>query len=379
MPFELKVESRECPGCLVEISVLNPFDLSSINIDSFYLDKNGFSKRVIQVDYSTTALVKIGDSIRFSIFIKGGEHLKITLDQSETQFSGSLSKLNDALFSTDQTAIQFEKLDQKFILSLNVEAFFNRIDSLDVEFNAIVDNTSFNSERELETLVAIQRLRVLMYKYNYALMHYDFHIAKPNLPERFLSLNKIPDSPELIDLAPFDYGSLARMYLDMVIYPKFWPRTKSVDSTTLFYFRTDSLLRISNYSDGLEDLLRAVNIDRQMVPNGDKVVLDELLFSYQREIENPKYLEKLTAKYEKIYSLDEGNRAPNIIGYNSLNEKVELIDLIGKPIVIDVWATWCKPCLESLPEMKKIEEEYDSSEITFLYISVDTSRKVDKD
>ena len=41
----------------------------------------------------------------------------------------------------------------------------------------------------------------------------------------------------------------------------------------------------------------------------------------------------------------------------------------GKKIVIDVWASWCKDCLESLPEIKKLQSN--NSDFVFLFLSLD--------
>ncbi|MBE7686260.1 redoxin family protein [Tenacibaculum piscium] len=41
----------------------------------------------------------------------------------------------------------------------------------------------------------------------------------------------------------------------------------------------------------------------------------------------------------------------------------------GKKIVIDVWASWCKDCLESLPDVKKLQAE--NPTVVFVYLSLD--------
>lgn len=46
------------------------------------------------------------------------------------------------------------------------------------------------------------------------------------------------------------------------------------------------------------------------------------------------------------------------------------IDLKGKYIVIDFWATWCAPCLAALPHLNGIEQRFrDNHELIFLSIS----------
>lgn len=44
----------------------------------------------------------------------------------------------------------------------------------------------------------------------------------------------------------------------------------------------------------------------------------------------------------------------------------------GKLIFIDFWASWCTPCIASLPDTKKLRETYLSNKICFLYISIDS-------
>ncbi len=41
----------------------------------------------------------------------------------------------------------------------------------------------------------------------------------------------------------------------------------------------------------------------------------------------------------------------------------------GKKILIDVWASWCTDCLQSLPDVKKIQEE--NPGLSYVFLSLD--------
>ncbi|HWB07906.1 MAG TPA: thioredoxin-like domain-containing protein [Pirellulales bacterium] len=52
--------------------------------------------------------------------------------------------------------------------------------------------------------------------------------------------------------------------------------------------------------------------------------------------------------------------------------------LSGKVAVIDFWATWCEPCMQSLPNLQRVAERYGNNEkIVFLAVSVDNDQVTD--
>ncbi|MGH9341301.1 MAG: TlpA family protein disulfide reductase [Acidobacteriota bacterium] len=48
----------------------------------------------------------------------------------------------------------------------------------------------------------------------------------------------------------------------------------------------------------------------------------------------------------------------------------ELGDLRGKIVLVDVWATWCGPCLRAIPELVSLQERY-QEDLTIIGLSVD--------
>ena len=46
---------------------------------------------------------------------------------------------------------------------------------------------------------------------------------------------------------------------------------------------------------------------------------------------------------------------------------------LGNTVFIDVWASWCKDCLEGLPSVKELQQKH--PEVDFVYLSLDKTQK----
>ena len=63
--------------------------------------------------------------------------------------------------------------------------------------------------------------------------------------------------------------------------------------------------------------------------------------------------------------------------YNTEPQSLEemLRPFLGKTIYIDLWATWCAPCLAEFPYLEDLKKEFHQMEdVVFLYISLDRDR-----
>lgn len=60
--------------------------------------------------------------------------------------------------------------------------------------------------------------------------------------------------------------------------------------------------------------------------------------------------------------------------YTPEDKKINLESVINKLTIIDLWATWCKPCIKESPYLDKIKEAY-GDKIDIIYISLDTDKE----
>ncbi len=57
-------------------------------------------------------------------------------------------------------------------------------------------------------------------------------------------------------------------------------------------------------------------------------------------------------------------------------DKVSLSKLKGKVVFLDFWATWCPPCIMSLPLVEKLVKDYRGKSVEFVSISLDQTEGV---
>jgi cytochrome c biogenesis protein CcmG, thiol:disulfide interchange protein DsbE len=64
----------------------------------------------------------------------------------------------------------------------------------------------------------------------------------------------------------------------------------------------------------------------------------------------------------------------------SLEGKTLKLDQLraGGPVLIDFWATWCKPCVAAIPELEQLHQELDTRGLTVIGVSVDGPRNFAK-
>lgn len=102
-----------------------------------------------------------------------------------------------------------------------------------------------------------------------------------------------------------------------------------------------------------------------------KPSIDKFLAEHQ----SPHLESKLNRDIEKWSPIMPGKEIPDFSFENLAGETVQLSDLKGTLVYIDIWATWCKPCIEEHPYWNQVKEEYRDKAVSFLTISIDENKE----
>lgn len=111
--------------------------------------------------------------------------------------------------------------------------------------------------------------------------------------------------------------------------------------------------------------------------------LDSLNKRMQKEMPNSKYTKMLSSHFEKAKgmkdgaisgSVSEGNAAPDFELPTPDGKKIKLSSFQGKVLLLDFWASWCKPCRAENPNVVRLYQKYKNKNFDILSVSLDEDK-----
>jgi len=66
-----------------------------------------------------------------------------------------------------------------------------------------------------------------------------------------------------------------------------------------------------------------------------------------------------------------GQRRPDFTHQDSLGNAVSASDFDGRVWLVNFWATWCEPCVEEMPMLSRLQQEYEREGVRFVGIALD--------
>jgi thiol-disulfide isomerase/thioredoxin len=75
---------------------------------------------------------------------------------------------------------------------------------------------------------------------------------------------------------------------------------------------------------------------------------------------------------KKLTHLADSGPAPDYAFVNADGQPVKLTDFKGKVVVMNIWATWCGPCVTEMPTLAKLQASYAGKPVEVVAISIDS-------
>lgn len=333
---------------------------------------------IIQTELTKPGIYRLEISNQFTqLFIVPGDRITVQGDfrnmKTGTQFKGDHSNENNFLVSLEQV---------KSSLSFGgYEAFYGQpeqdfIQAVEERSNALVaEIQGYQKKNEPFDDVFLDMI-------NHEIS-YDAAIMKLNYPDyhRYFTNSdsfKVSDTYESF-LQNIDVDSDDNLLLPS--YPEFLSvylnyRTSSESNDTgesfnLQKYRTidklfqQPLVRSKLYFEVMRELF-AVSV------NDAFAILDD----YLSRQTNEKYRENIQSSANEWANLRKGMAAPEWSGTDRNGKAVSARNFSGKVVYLDVWATWCGPCIQELPYLEQLNAEYQgNSDIALISISIDQDQE----
>jgi cytochrome c biogenesis protein CcmG, thiol:disulfide interchange protein DsbE len=74
---------------------------------------------------------------------------------------------------------------------------------------------------------------------------------------------------------------------------------------------------------------------------------------------------------DRFTPLDVGSSAPDYTVRALDGSEVQLSSFLGDVVLLNIWATWCLPCVREMPALQRLHEELEGQGLRIVAVSVD--------
>ncbi|MGE0635742.1 MAG: redoxin domain-containing protein [Bacteroidia bacterium] len=133
----------------------------------------------------------------------------------------------------------------------------------------------------------------------------------------------------------------------------------------------DYILNFANEnSNSLLPLLAVEYLNQQE----DVAEIAKIVEGLNANFPNSDYVKPLVARVSELKRLAIGSEAPEIVVSDPEGKQIKLSDLRGKVVLIDFWASWCRPCRMENPNVVKVYQKYKDKGFEVFGVSLDKGK-----
>lgn len=102
--------------------------------------------------------------------------------------------------------------------------------------------------------------------------------------------------------------------------------------------------------------------------------LERIFRNFDADVQVSEMARKVRENIELRERIEPGRQAPNFTLVQRNGTPLTLSDFRGKVVVLDFWASWCKPCRASFPWLREFYEEYQNKGVEIIGVSIDKNK-----
>lgn len=80
----------------------------------------------------------------------------------------------------------------------------------------------------------------------------------------------------------------------------------------------------------------------------------------------------------KLTTPAQATPSPDYTFYDASGKAMKIADLKGKVVVMNIWATWCGPCVTEMPTLAKLQAAYAGKPVEVVTVSIDSETSAAK-
>lgn len=254
-----------------------------------------------------------------------------------------LPDINHDLNFNNDKVFEFNK---NFRLTEHPELFLSKVSAFDFKYEVSSNGEVYELNRMVKLYPRTN------HKYTYLLDEgsLDGKINKYTAIFRFVDYKKGIINLNSSSNYVIGIQGISNKYNQIIIKPDSVHKSKSFDRTNFDYSINDTI-RLGNDFYRIEDL----SVDLNSI-----------------------HFKKINLKLKNFKGFRIGDKMKNYSLTNLENCKEELLQIVDPKkeyILLDFWGTWCKPCIEHLPELKEFSRKF-SNNVDIISVALDENSEL---
>jgi thiol-disulfide isomerase/thioredoxin len=119
--------------------------------------------------------------------------------------------------------------------------------------------------------------------------------------------------------------------------------------------------------EGLGNLLMLAGVQPQPQDKPQRVFTAQMYEAHEKKVQEERARQRASA----VPLLEIGAMAPDFQMLDASGKPIKLSDYRGKVVILDFWATWCGPCIASMPHMQELAVKYKDQGLVVLAAGTD--------